>query len=576
MLKPKTSKPQQHKPKSSSFGTPTITKQVDEAAVIVQKSKALDDIVVASETLDVESREVHRVNIILNVIHSQMPRTAEELYKAWYVLFGKYPPTIATADYVRAPFEALADMFFENVTDVIMVAPRGGGKTQGLAELNYMNMLWKPGIKIIHAAADRAQAEVSIGYMKEFAETAGLRTVFKQEPTNTKVRFLNRSSYTMKTGSVGGVSGNHPNITTLDEVELMSMLAVEQATGTAVANDVSDKLMCLTSTRQFPSSTMDILVSGAEDGENGYELYLWSCFECMRRCKTCIAIDQAPHGTDKARDKICPLWSDCHGIRGRLSNGWISREQLISQKKKSKRVWETQYLCNKPVSTGLVLEEFEHAYAPEGNYTDWTYDPASPYYVFHDPAEGKKATAFLVQTDDNMVDHVFDEFIIEQCSSTLVFKAAFYPWLLKRGYGMPEALVVDFHRTDAVADWRSETLGKDNRIIPRFNAVVPKVSKAKSGTGSNLERLFSSLNILRVMIVNGQEKRNFLVNPARCKALVHAFKHYSYATSTGGERKSAKPREICEDEIDACRYWAVFRNQLYRQNTRNNSGIVVV
>ena len=511
------------------------------------------------------------VSIKIDRLKHDAPRNAAELYKCLEILWGHAIPYTTTADYCDIPFEAFCSEYFTLDSDIIKVGPRGGGKTYDLMRGNYLRSVFRPGIDSIHAGATKSQGAVAINYLKDFSRKPGLRSVFPKPVTSTEALFNNGSHCKVVTGSMEGVSGHHPVVLTLDEIEFWDLEDVEQAFGVPIQKTTGERLLILASTRQRASSTMNYLVDNAS--ERGFRVFLWSIFESMKNCPTCVAIDRAKYGDDNAKMKECLLWEDCHGVRGRLATGFIPRSEVIKIKARlSRHAWRTQYLCDKPVSSGLVLEDFEHEQAPLGNYTNWKFDPSRALYVAADPAEGQTAAAFFIQIDDFGRAHFFDECIVEKCQTNAQLKAAIFLHMLSRGYPLNclEAIVLDFHRTDALAEFKSVTIGKirgKEVKVPPFPTEVPKVSAA-GNNGSNVEHLVTSLNVLRASICNGAGNRNLLVCPNRCPRLVQAIKNYSYRLAKDGTRTSETPKKLWSDEIDAVRYFIIWKNQMSRRNRR--------
>lgn len=272
-------------------------------------------------------------------------------------------------------------------------------------------------------------------------------------------------------------------------------------------------------------------------------------------------MDQEPHGDDEARGRACILWQDCKGERAKKASGWLTlaetQDKCIRLGGPDGREWRTQGLCNRPSSHGLVLHNFEKEYKPHGNYTKWTYIPELPWYAVHDPAEGKKSVIYFLQEYQGCT-YVFDESVIEACADVTEAKEEFYAHCRRMNYPDPEVIVVDPHRTDAVATWKRGSKSGTG-ILKRYNAETPDISQS-TGTG---QLLTDTLDILRRHIRDGSGIRRMFINPEFCPKLDRAVVEYHYPTDpVTNEIKSDTPDKAYSDEIDPLRYWAMYKEKV--------------
>ena len=72
------------------------------------------------------------------------PETPEALH-AWLLkVTGHSIPTTSVCPDHCAPFDFVADFFFHEEDDALVLANRGGGKTSNIASLHLANGRWKP------------------------------------------------------------------------------------------------------------------------------------------------------------------------------------------------------------------------------------------------------------------------------------------------------------------------------------------------------------------------------------------------------------------------------------------------
>lgn len=508
-----------------------------------------------------EADEVTKKNIAIQIKQeflNNAPRTNKELWDAVKVLFDVRIPWRSTRDGFQAPFEWFSDIYFGRAEQSVGLAARGGGKTYTGSILQWMMMTYRDGWEARHAAANRAQSKVTQKNLYRFARDPVLRTVFKRGEVHKQEAWWNNfSNWEIVTGSIGGVSGQHPNSLFMDEIEFWDVDALEQSWAVPIARDGYLKVWAAFSTRQRSFGAMNWLVENAK--KKDVKLYTWTAFETMQPCKECYAIAGAKHGTFEEKMSICNLWEDCHGERGIKSTGWIERKEVMKLKASMElQSWKTQGLCEKPSSSGLVLMNFEHAPKMQGgNYTYWRYQEeldGGAWFAVHDPAEGKKSVIYFIQVMDGAT-YIFDELIQNPCPNVATAKKAFIEKISKQGLPDPRIIIVDPHRPDAVADWRSSDVGGKT-----FYADVPPTDMASGGT----QLIDKTLEILRKAILDGDGRRRFFVNPVTCTGAIKGIQEYHYPTDMNGVVTSDRPDKEYSDEIDPMRYWELWKATKYR------------
>jgi hypothetical protein len=418
-----------------------------------------------------------------------------------------------------------------------------------------------PKLDIVHAGGTQVQAQVASGYLEEFHGQPPLDEGFMGKPAAFTARYRNRSKWKIVTGSMKGVSGQHPAILTLDEIEFWDIEAITQTFEVPVNKNGYKRRWLAFSTRQRSYGAMNWLVDEAP--KRGFRFYQWTAFEMMRPCRTCVALDQEPHGNDDARSKACILWKACKGERARKASGWLSlkeaQQKCIRLGGPDGREWQTQGLCQRPSSHGLVLHNFEKVYGPGGNYSRWTYIKELPWYAVHDPAEGKKSVILFVQ-DYEGKSYIFDELVDQQCADVTQAKKDFWEHCERMGYSEPDIVVVDPHRTDAVATWKQGSKSGVG-ILKKYNADTPDISE--KGTGQLLR---DTLELTRRHICDGNYVRRIFINPDYCPFLDRAISEYHYPTdNVTNEITSETPDKAYSDEIDPVRYWVMYKETKFRE-----------
>ena len=522
--------------------------QKHKAAKEEKKQKILSSI----DTLSVDDLKTINIQIKKDVLGTG-PRNSSELHKCIEILFNVSVPLTATATDTVAPFQWISDVYFGKAVQSFAIGSRLSGKTFGASVLHYLLNTYRPNYSSRHAAANREQAKVASSYLRGFGQDEALSSVFDGKPGNNEATWRNNSNMRVVTGSVAGVSSQHPTAAFWDEIEFWKKEAIEQSWYVPESKNGYNKLWVAMSTRQRSFGCANWLSQNAE--AKGVTIYKWTVFETMQRCRSCRAIDQHPHGNDTDRQSACNLWSDCLGLRGTKSTGWVPLEEVQALKRSlTPESWGVQGVCNRPSSSGLVLVNFEHSYKIEGgNYSHFVYQPNLPLYSAHDPAEGKKSCQYYIQIHDGCI-YVFDEVIIDACPNTSTAKAAFYEHSKKMGYPDPQLIVVDPRRSDAIADWRQGTLTGEG-IGRKYKAVASPMDEARGGV-----LIARTIEYLRKQIQDGDGVRRLYVNPKQCPGLVNAISEYHYPTDMQNIIQSDTPDKEYSDEIDPLRYFVQYYN----------------
>lgn len=514
---------------------------------------------IESSVADMDSDErVVKLNTIRSAAATEVPKNSEELWNYIKAVYGKEIAYTSTDDDFQSPFEYYSKMWFSKEEKVVALASRGGGKTDLASIFIDMCGNLRPGYEIVHAAGTKVQASVIADYINNFYHDPVLKPFFSSEPPRESGLWRNRAKLKIATGTMKGVSGQHSNMFTLDEAEFWKREDIQQTFEVPVAKNGYARGWAAFSTRQRSYGGMAWLIDEAPNRK--IATFKWSAFETMQPCISCAAIDAHPNyrgeATDKAREEVCVLWKHCRGERAKKATGWYPlaeiQDKCIRLGGPDGREWHTQGLCDRPSSHGVVVFNFDHVHRPDGNYSRWTYQPELPWYASHDPAEGKKSVIYFIQVYEGK-SFVFDERILPECPDVTAAKQDFYDHCLQMGYGDPDLIVVDPHRTDAVATWKFGT-PRGTGINRKYNADTPDISDA-GGVG---QLLYKTLDNLREYVCNGKGERGLFINPDTCPGCVRGLKEHHYPTDMNNTILSNKPDEAYKDEVDPLRYWVMY------------------
>lgn len=423
--------------------------------------------------------------------------------------------------------------------------------------MTYMFSRFRKDYESITAGALKKHSAVSQKYLRGFFKDPALKPYFSKSPTATSAEWVTGSTWNIVTGTTSGISGDHPQLLCMDEIEFWPIDAIGQALSLPISKGENKAQLHMFSTRQKAYGSSNWLTTQIESGEKDIKLYSWSIFEVMQPCKSCLCIKGGR--TISEPEKTCTLWDDCRGVKGMKSTGIYTREYVCKKKKDlTQEEWETQYLCLRPSSHGLVLYNFSHEeMAPgdinKGNYCAWEYLPDQPYYIIHDPAEGHKSVMIFVQFwNDRMF--IFDEIIDKESYSITKCKVQLQERIKEMGYAYPEFIIPDPHRTDAGKEW-TDGSPSGTGSGRSYKVQYPKME----GDYKNIE---PGIDLLRTAILNGSGKRSLYINKKNCPGIIDAVREHHYKTGMDNSLSdAAKPDAAFKDEVDTMRYGVIWAKQ---------------
>lgn len=325
------------------------------------------------------------------------PQTDDELH-AWITRnIGINMPRTAVCEGHVAPFQFIADLFFQRTVSVVAMANRGGSKTFGVAVLHLLNMLYRPGIECATVGAIEQQARRAYMHFQKLIDQCAKDAVATSLMSET--RFKNGSRLEILPGTVNAVNGPHPQIVHFDEVELMDPEVYQEGQNMPAGKKINDKqfnaISVITSTRKRGIGMMQSLIDEISEAklqgaQAPYELYAWCIYETAAAVNNC----QVAY-PDLSEEERCPCatvikgrWEngqprslkDC--CQGRLarSDGWIPFDDVASTfTKVSQDIWEAQQECSKPSTAGLVMPQFSRE---RHGIRRWDPDPTlGPIYM---------------------------------------------------------------------------------------------------------------------------------------------------------------------------------------------------
>jgi hypothetical protein len=288
-------------------------------------------------------------------------------------------PRVAVCPDHCAPFDFLADVYFEDVLAAIAMANRGGAKTFIAAILHVLNAKFKPGCESASVGAIEAQARRAYQHvLKLLAIEGGVSNPNDNPEIESSImletRWKNSSKLEVLGGTVNAVNGPHPQKVHFDEVELADPEVFDESRNMSQSKDGIAAQDIITSTRKRQHGMMQKLIDSCVEAERQqlqppYKLYSWCIFETAKCVPNCQRAHPGLSEADRCKcDKVVKgHWDDgtmrrfsdvCKGRLAR-SQGWIPLQDVHKTfQADSRPIWEAQQECIRPSTEGLVVPMF--------------------------------------------------------------------------------------------------------------------------------------------------------------------------------------------------------------------------
>lgn len=479
----------------------------------------------------------------------------ELLYRFIKTILGFSIPRNKVCEHHCAPMDFIADSFFDRVSKLLVVANRNGGKTQNFGILNALDAICKKGCEIASVGAIEDQARKCYKYTVDIIRKPYFAKLLSKEPMISLTKLDNGSEISILPGTMSGVNGPHPQRTNFDEVELTQWKILMEFMSMAKSTKDVPSCVRITSTRKFSHGPMQRLID--EKDKRGFKLYIWCIWETIEKCPdtrsgTVPCYVLVPDDKDNIqkykvfsdnkedfnkefpidvlqsnREKYsgclaCPLVEVCL-TKAKRSDGYYSISDTIDKfTGMDREVWDSQWECKKPGTSGLVYREFDETIhvIPEESFK---FNPDYPCYAGQDFGYEDPASTIFLQFLPNGDAVIFDE-IYERRKQTPVL--AKYYWKPKQDRYQCISWFADTENADAIS--QMESIG-----IPVESAdkdIVMGIAKVRSWlkTADNYVRLYVTSN---------------------CVNTIKEFKSYKYPEK-GGDRPVDKDNHL----MDALRY----------------------
>ena len=493
-------------------------------------------------------------------------RTPDQLHRWLRLFLGLNVPRRCVCDNHDAPFDYLCRAYFEPAEDLIVWAPRGGGKTRLAAVATLLDLLHKPGCSARILGGSLEQSLRMWEHLLPDVQRLARGLLPDRSPSSRRIRLTNRSTAAVLTQSQRAVRGLRVQKLRCDEVELFDPAVWEAAQ--LVTRSLRSTPECTRgtiealSTFHRPFGIMQRLIDSA--GRDGAPRVIrWCLMEVLERC---------PPGR---HCPTCPLWDDCRGVAKTRCDGFVSIDDAIALKRRvSADTWAAEMLCRRPSTRGCVFPTFDPSVHVRDEIERWAVRGAgradgvdappasclSPLYLAIDFGFANPFVCLWIRAaggaDDGIV-HVIDEYV--QPQRTLIEHLSH---IQSKRYG-----TVKWVACDPAGAARSEQTGESSvavlrragfRVRHRRSRVVDGLEEIRTALRPAAESPAGAPAGGRTGLVPPPPRPRLFIHP-RCRRLIRALQAYRYATDDG--RASELPLKDGEHDhlVDALRYFFINR-----------------
>lgn len=257
--------------------------------------------------------------------------------------------------------------------NVIIAAPRGGGKSQMLGSLGFALFFFR-NMSVVDMGGALAQAKIVYQYFSSIAYAdERILAVLPKEPMMERTEGSDGNYFMCVAASPKAVRGPHPDALMADEVCETPDELVDAALPMVATSQ--RPLRILTSTFHKVFGIFQDIWDRAE--ELGYTRYSWDIFDVVRTFDPAI-------WDDKDLNRYIPDFAELKALAaGRTGDpeGWIPVTNVINawRSKRTKDGFMVEYMGKRPSAAGLVIDPvnvdnaaFEVASNSEYNYVQDT------------------------------------------------------------------------------------------------------------------------------------------------------------------------------------------------------------
>ncbi len=425
----------------------------------------------------------------------------------------------------HSPFEYLSAAYFQR-GDLVVWAPRGGGKTRLAALATVLDMLHKPGCSIRILGGSLDQSLRMWEHLLPDLENIASDLLDTSKCKAKRIELSNGSLAAVLPQSQRAVRGLRVQKLRCDEVELFDPRiwnAAQLATRSIGSPQFIRGTIEAVSTHHNLGGLMGQIIEDAKSA--GKTVLKWCLLDVLEQCPA------------SRNCETCPLFEDCQGRAKNQCHGFFSIDDAITMKLRvSKETWDTEMMCRRPAITGSVFPSFDLAThvtdsAKFGPLDDETRSLAIDF-GFHNPF-----VCLWIADDGHNVC------VVDEHAQSYTTVEDHIEYIRTKPYGKILRVCCD----PAGAGRNDQTAESNIQLLKRKGFTVY----------SRGSKIVDGLELIRAALRPAYGFPRLFINPG-CKKLIAAMQKYHYPT-TGGEL----PVKDGEHDhlIDALRYFFINRNR---------------
>jgi hypothetical protein len=454
--------------------------------------------------------------------------TPDQLHRWVRAFVGLDVPRVAVCPGHDAPFDYLLHAYFEPTKDVVVWAPRGGGKTRLAAVATLLDLLHKPGCaaRILGGSLEQS-LRMWEHLLPDVERLVPHLLVGRSRGSNRRVALSNGSSCAVLTQSQRAVRGLRVQKLRCDEVELFkpdvwdaaqlvtrSRPSAPRGGTPAPISGAIDAI----STFHSPFGLMDRIVDRA--AASGTRTIRWCLLDVLERCPA-------------ARDcGACMLWGECGGVAKRACAGFVTVDDALTMKARvGLDTWEAEMLCKRPSVKHCVFPRFD----PARHVLHGECDAGSgPMSLAIDFGFAAPFVCLWVLARPDGATVVLDEYVQDQRTTEEHLEH-----IESRRWGRLKRVCCD-----PAGNGRNDQTATSNVQLLRSRGYAVKTRHS---------RIQDGLELIRTALAPATGTPRLFVH-ARCVRLIRALQSYHYGAH-GGELPAKDGTH--DHPIDALRYYFV-------------------
>lgn len=287
------------------------------------------------------------------------PTNRKELKEAIKSLIGVELPDTAVCAGHCSPFDAVADAYFADKSDMaVWKASRGfGGKSLALAVLSFMEAVTlTASVSLLGGSGKQSQNVHNYinGQHENIPDTfwkwpKAPRHLLVSDPTHFTTRLTNKGKITVLMASQTSVRGPHPQRLRIDEVDEVDVSIIDAALGQPMEARGIREHTVFSSTHQYPDGAMSEVL-------------------------------------ERAAEKHWPVYEWCY--RESMAGGWLSQAQIDRKRAAvTKLMWDTEYELQEPDPGAMAIQR-ESVEAMFDESLGRVAGDVGRYYEFEPPEQG--------------------------------------------------------------------------------------------------------------------------------------------------------------------------------------------